>query len=337
MGVNDREQGLKEAIGFSSEGMDEDRGFAGYRQFYAQGADVERLDGPFHARVTGWRFRHMLLFDRHFSGVAHAREERVQADGFDHIVLHHILSGTLVGHARSGFERAGPGDIVFLDMRRGHRTEAYDLHIITASIARDLVLAALGSLGALHGTVAHAPDTAMLGEFLQMLVRHAPTLDDRHDGAFARALIELLPTALGGPRDLGVEARRQDHLRREAVEQLIDREIANRQLTGAAIAERVGVSRATLYRLYERTGGIAGHVRRRRIDAVRRALERPEEPDLGALAKAYGLGSAAALARAFEADQGLDPAAYRARVRQERGDPVETGTRRWNGWMQELD
>ena len=107
------------------------------------------------------------------------------------------------------------------------------------------------------------------GALLQMLVRHAPTLDDRHDGAFARALIELLPTALGGPRDLGVEARRQDHLRREAVEQLIDREIANRQLTGAAIAEGVGVSRATLYRLYERNGGIAGHVRRRRIDGVR--------------------------------------------------------------------
>ena len=224
--------------------MTPDLAFAGYRQLYAQGADVERLDGPFHARVTGWRFRHMLLFDRQLSGMAHVREERVTADGFDHIVLHHVLSGTLIGQGRSGFERAGPGDIVFLDTRRGHRTEARDLHLITASIARDLMLAALGSLGALHGMVVHAPETAMLGEFLQMLVRHAPTLDDRHDGAFARALIELLPTALGGPRDLAVEARRQDHLRREAVEQLIDREIANRQLTGAAIAERVGVSRA---------------------------------------------------------------------------------------------
>ncbi len=328
---------MKEAIGFSSEGMDQDLAFADYRQLYANGADVERLDGPFHARLTGWRFRHMLLFDRHLSGVAHAREERVQADGFDHIVLHHVLSGRLVGQARSGFGQAGPGDIVFPDMRRGHRTEAYGVHIITASLARDLVLAALGSLGALHGLVVQAPETAMLSDFLQSLVRHAPTLDDRHDGAFARALIELLPTALGGPRDLGVEARRQDHLRREAVEQLIDREIANRQLTGAAIAEGVGVSRATLYRLYERSGGIAGHVRRRRIDAVRRALERPEEPNLAQLAETYGLGSAGALSRAFQADQGIDPAAYRARVRQDRGDPVETGTRRWNGWMNELD
>ncbi len=328
---------MKEAIGFSSEGLAPDLAFLRYRQLYAQGADVEQLDGPFHARVTGWRFRHMLLFDRHLSGMAHAREERVTADGFDHIVLHHVLSGTLIGQGRSGFERAGPGDIVFLDTRRGHRTEAHDLHLITASLARDLVLAALGSLGALHGLVVHAPETAMLGAFLEMLVCHAPTLDDRHDGAFARALIELLPTALGGPRDLAIEARRQDHLRREAVEQLIDRQIADRHLTGAAIAEGVGVSRATLYRLYERSGGIAGHVRRRRIDAVRRALERPEEPDLAVLAESYGLGSAAALVRAFQADQGIDPAAYRARVRQDRGDPVETGTRRWNGWMQELD
>ncbi len=300
---------MKEAIGFSSEGLAPDLAFLRYRQLYAQGADVEQLDGPFHARVTGWRFRHMLLFDRHLSGMAHAREERVTADGFDHIVLHHVLSGTLIGQGRSGFERAGPGDIVFLDTRRGHRTEAHDLHLITASLARDLVLAALGSLGALHGLVVHAPETAMLGAFLEMLVCHAPTLDDRHDGAFARALIELLPTALGGPRDLAIEARRQDHLRREAVEQLIDRQIADRHLTGAAIAEGVGVSRATLYRLYERSGGIAGHVRRRRIDAVRRALERPEEPDLAVLAESYGLGSAAALVRAFQADQGIDPAA----------------------------
>ncbi|MDY0960279.1 helix-turn-helix domain-containing protein [Sphingomonas sp. CFBP8993] len=328
---------MKEEIRFSSDGLAEDEAFARYHRLYANGADVVRLDGPFRASVTGWRFRHMLLFDRHLSGMAHVREERVQADGFDHIVLHHVLSGSLTGGPRSGFERAGPGDIVFLDTRRGHRTEARDLHLITASVSRDLVLAAVGSLGALHGHVAQAPDTAMLSDFLQSLVRHAPTLDDRHDGAFARALIELLPTALGGPRDVAVEARRQDHLRREAVEQLIEREIANPNLTGAAIAEQVGVSRATLYRLYQRSDGIARHVRRRRIDAVRRALEGVEDRDLGELAQAYGLGDAAALVRAFQADQGIDPATYRARVRQGRGDPVETGTRRWNGWMQELD
>lgn len=328
---------MKEEIGFSSEGLTEAEAFAQYRQLYANGADVERLDGPFRAHVTGWRFRHILLFDRHLSGMAHAREERVQADGFDHIVLHHVLSGTLVGHARSGFARAGAGDIVFLDTRRGHRTEARDAHLITVSVARDLVLAALGSLEALHGFVAHAPDTAMLSDFLQSLVRHAPRLGDRHDSAFARALIELLPTALGGPRDVAVEARRQDHLRREAVEQLIDRELANPNLTGAVIADLVGVSRATLYRLYSRSDGIARHVRRRRIDAVRRALEGAEERDLGELAQAYGLGDATALVRAFRADQGIDPAEYRARVRRERGDAVETGTRRWHGWMHELD
>ncbi|HJO66470.1 MAG TPA: hypothetical protein QF469_14180 [Sphingomonas sanguinis] len=59
--------------------MDQDLGSADYRQLYANGADVERLDGPFQARLTGWRFRHMLLFDRHLPGVAHAREERVRA------------------------------------------------------------------------------------------------------------------------------------------------------------------------------------------------------------------------------------------------------------------
>lgn len=328
---------MKEAIAFSSEGMAEDVAFDRYRQLYANGADVLRLDAPFHARVTGWRFRHMLLFDRHLSGMAHVREERVQADGFDHIVLHHVLSGSLIGGPRSGFDRAGPGDIVFLDTRRGHRTEAQGLHVITASIARDLVLAALGSLGALHGLVVHAPDTGMLSDYMQSLARHAPALDDRHDGALARALIELLPTALGGPRDVAVEARRQDHLRREAVEQLIEREIGNMHLTGAVIAERVGVSRATLYRLYQRSGGIARHVKRRRIDAVRRALEAAEERDLGELARTYGLGDAAGLLRAFRAEHGIDPAEYRQRVRQGHGDPVETGTRRWNGWMQELD
>ncbi len=328
---------MKEAIGFSSEGMDEDLAFDGYRQLYAGGADVIRLGGPFRARVTGWRFRHMLLFDRHLSGMAHVREERVQADGFDHIVLHHVLSGTLIGGPRSGFERAGPGDIVFLDTRRGHRTEARDLHVITASIARELALAALGSLGALHGLVVQAPDTAMLSDFLQSLVRHSPALDDRHDAAFARALIELLPTALGGPRDVAVEARRQDHLRREAVEQLIDRDLANPNLTGAVVAERVGVSRATLYRLYQRSGGIASHVRRRRVDAVRRALEGAEERGLDELARDYGLGDAAGLVRAFRADQGTDPTEYRARFRRNQGDAVETGTRRWNGWMHELD
>ena len=47
--------GVKEAIGFSSEGLADDDAFVRYRRLYAQGADVVRLDGPFRARVTGWR------------------------------------------------------------------------------------------------------------------------------------------------------------------------------------------------------------------------------------------------------------------------------------------
>ncbi|WP_275044522.1 hypothetical protein [Sphingomonas sanguinis] len=36
--------------------MGQDRVFADYRQLYANGTDVERLDGPSQAYLTGWRF-----------------------------------------------------------------------------------------------------------------------------------------------------------------------------------------------------------------------------------------------------------------------------------------
>lgn len=91
------------------------------------------------------------------------------------------------------------------------------------------------------------------------------------------------------------------------------------------------MSRATLYRLYQRSDGIARHVRRRRGDAVRRALEVPEPRSLDELAQAYRL------VRAFRADHGIDRADYSARVRYGRDDALETGTRRWSGWMHELD
>lgn len=107
--------------------MDQDLGFADYRQLYANGTDVERLDGPFQARLTGWRFAICCCP----TGICRAWRMPV----------------------RSGCGRA--------------------------------------------------PETAMLSDFLQSLVRHAQTLDDQHDGALARTLIELLPTALGGPPHAG--------------------------------------------------------------------------------------------------------------------------------------
>ena len=232
---------------FSSDGLTEDSAFSAYQRLYQAGSDVSRGVGTFRARLQGARLDSMLLFERELSGVVHARSDRVLRDGFDHFVLHIVLAGELVGGAESGFDVAGPGDLLLVDMTRPSRTEARELHVLTCSVSRNVMEAALGQTEQLHGTIIGAPDTLMLRDMMLSITRNIGQLPAAVLPGLTRALIEILGATLNTGMSPAAGARRIDFARREAAIRAIVARLGDRTLDAAKVAEVIGQSRSTLY------------------------------------------------------------------------------------------
>lgn len=321
---------------FDSESLPPDEAYEAYRRLYGGGSDVSRGAGGFRARVHGVRLDHVLLFERTLNGVVHARAERVDIDGFDHFALHLVLSGEMMGGPESCFELATADDLVLVDTRRPSRTEARDLHMLTASMSREVVEAAAGHTEALHGRVVRAPYTVVLRDLMLSILRNAPLLPSEARPGLTRALIELLAVTLNSGASPAAAARRMDFARREAAVRYIVAHLRDRDIDAGAIALATGQSRSALYRLFEREGGVAQYVMTRRLGAVRDALENGSSEPLVVLAEQFGFADESHMNRRFKRAYGRPAGAFRREVASESRHTVSSTVRRWAGWMSEV-
>ena len=320
---------------FSSAGLSEGEAFDRYVRLYSGGSDVSRGEGDFHARVRAWRMDNLLLFERILSGVVHARTGRASTDGFDHIVITLVLAGRVTGGPESAFEEVGPTDIYLTDTLRPSRTEFFNAHVLTASVARTLVGVALGSHAGLHGRVLRVPENLVLADFMQSLARHGDLLRGEVLASLGRAFIDVLSSATA-ERSGGGEARRKDFVRRETVKRHILDNLGHRDLSVDSISKATGISRSGLYRLFEMEGGIARLILDRRLEGVRVAMDRRAGASLDELATQFGCSSATAMGRAFSEAYGVSTLAYRKAVAATAPGDSEDSQRRWESWLTEI-
>lgn len=326
------------ALEFTSEGLAPEAAFDAYRRLYARGSDVSRGPGLFHAHLRAVRLGSLILYDRRLNGVVHARGERVAEDGFNHFAAHLVLAGRLEGSAESGFEDAGPGDLVLVDTRRPSRTTAHDLHVLTASVSRPVITAAAGATDRLHGYVVPAPNTLVLGDVMQSLVRHGAHATADVVPGLRRAFGEALAAALSASsQSAATEARRLDLAQRDAAIRFIESHMADRGLDAAAIAAGLGLSRSSLYRLFQPYGGVAVYIMGRRVAAVRDALEVGASIPLTELAARFGFTDESHLNRRFSRVYGQPVGSYRRAVAMESQDSDNGRARRFAAWMSEIE
>lgn len=96
-------------------------------------------------------------------------------------------------------------------------------------------------------------------------------------------------------------------------EQTIRTHLASPDLSPEMIADEIGVSRATLYRMFAPYGGIMRSVQERRLLAVRAALSDPlETRRLSRLATDFGFRGKVHFSRSFRAQFGVTASEFRA-------------------------
>jgi AraC-like DNA-binding protein len=123
------------------------------------------------------------------------------------------------------------------------------------------------------------------------------------------------PLIMAAPAPKAKGKRRRADL--ELVTAFIDRHLLSTELSPELVAGEFAMSRAVLYRLFEPLGGVAGYVRRRRMEwaAEQFARDGAAPRTIASIAERAGFDSVPAFARAFRAHHGHSPADLRRRSR----------------------
>lgn len=288
-----------------------------YQSIYAQGSDVSKLSATATASVMAHRFKRMLLFDRHSDGLAHHRSlPRVKRDGNDHMSIHLLVEGGLVGGPPGSRRELKPGEMLVFDTSLPMWSQAIQAHYVTAWVARDQVEKTSVNLRSFGGARLPEATCGLLGDFMRMVSHRAPTMSPAMTEGVSRMIGDLLVATLSGAV-LPLERALSDDvvvlMRQERIEAFIMSRLSDPNLGLQHIEAGTGMSRSSIYRAFQDVGGVVRFIQERRVLAFRDALRRRGETrSISSLAYACGFKSVSHSNRLFRDALGMSPGEFRA-------------------------
>ncbi|MCQ4159582.1 helix-turn-helix domain-containing protein [Roseomonas sp. GC11] len=262
--------------------------------------------------------------------------------GMDHYLVQFYRRGGYRGVAGERPILVRPGDISILDMAQTLHTEAEDFENITLVLPRPSLAPLVPVPEALHGVVVEG--ATPLG---RMLAGHLAQLQEcggQMSQAEAQPLLQataMLVAACVAP----VLASRQDspapvHTPSIVlIRRFIESNLAIPDLSPETLMRQFGVSRPTLYRLFEPYGGVASYIRRRRLERCFQEITAavPERRRIAEIAYGWGFRNEAAFSRSFREAFGMSPREARmAGNLRPVPAPVPEGEPATTGWIRRL-
>jgi AraC-like DNA-binding protein len=211
---------------------------------------------------------------------------------------------------------ARPGDVFLIDLSqtvnlqtsvRGGTTAD-----ITLWIPRARLLASISDEHALHGLgmKGTSPAGALVGASLRSLAEQADRMSVQEMDALANGVTELTASAIAPMLETaavsGVAVPLASFV---TIRRFVDRNLNSPELGPEMIANNFGLSRASLYRLFEPVGGIARYIRKQRLNQVFQEITAAELANqrIGQIAYRFGFKNISAFSRLFRATYGASP------------------------------
>ena len=215
--------------------------------------------------------------------------------------------------------RTHPGDVLFLDWR-----EPMELRFLSPArltllaYARAALSERFATDGLWHGLTlaAESPSAQVLAAALRAFARGLRAGAPAEAEALAAGLADLAVRAgQNRLRDLGAAPAEDALVTFLRVRRFVDSNLGSTKLDTAMIARAFGLSRASLYRLFEPCGGVATYLRKARLSRARRLLASPQLADhrIADIAHQAGFRSATVFNRLFRSEFGATPSEARAR------------------------
>lgn len=300
---------------------------AAWRQTTANVFDIsaERNEiGSFKGKFTTYSSRQFILTKATFSRLRLKRSpETITRSRLDHFAIRLLINGSTAGLAGYQAVEAVAGDILFIDL-----SQALDLRASIQSeqtsdvslwIPRARILASFREENALHGLVIKgtSPAGAMIGANLLLLSKHIEKVTCVEMDALANGVLELTARAIAPTLEKAdLSAPTSQLASFVTIRRYIDRNLTSAVLDADAIAKSFGLSRASLYRIFEPVGGIANYIRKARLNRAYQEVTSLELSDrrIGQIAFNLGFRNIPAFNRLFHKVYGLSPSKAREQV-----------------------
>lgn len=326
---------------FDTRGLPRAQQFAAWREAVNVVFDTqstEARDTGFQTSVSAYLIGDVVLGSIHTGAQRYDRSNaKIGRDGHDQYVLQFYLGGSC--RVRDGDMQActRPGDMFIVDASQPLATETTRSEFLNLAVPRRLLAPLLNapdqhSMRVLRGT---EPMVALLRDHLGALNRHAPQMTLANAQAVLPATLQLAASAINASVN-------PEHM--PAVQQCVfvsicrflEQHLNEPQLSAEQVASAFGMSRATLYRLFENEGGFATYVRERRLRRCREMLADPARStmSIAEIAAQHGFSNAANFARAFRRSIGLSPRAVRMLALNGNAVRAQNGSvDDWRYWM----
>lgn len=236
-------------------------------------------------------------------------EGAIRRDSIDHWMLLSVRGGNTVFRVEDRVVIARPGMPVIMPMGMPHGGRRTDSDWKALFLPRDSFAALAPQLDAASALACDAPFGQLIDDFMHWLDRSLPSMTAEHVAALPGVMSALLAACLGGAprpaRAASAEAQRQavDIARRERVRRLIRANLGAHTLGPRMLCRAAGVSRSTLYRLFEHSGGVAATIQRERLRVAHAALSNPaDQRPIWQIAESLAFADASTFSRAFRAE-----------------------------------
>lgn len=294
-------------------GLDEPNAFATWSAVIAPLFEP-RACGPTKKTPTGSAsgviIGDMIIAKVAFNAQNFVRDEQRIAATPDHLLLHLYVSGGFNGVVTRQQTTIGPGKVALIDLGYTVDTRAFASSTISLIVPRKLL--ADVPLNTLTPRLDKFRNDLLAAHMLSLQERSAQ-LTEADVESTVTGTVEFLKRLLApSPDDPLTQQQDADENILALAEAAIRDNLGLSELSPDWLALKLDISRASLYRIFVRRGGIMRHVQERRLLAVQAALSDPlETRRLSRLASDLGFSSEAHFSRSFRARFGVTASAYR--------------------------
>ena len=215
-----------------------------------------------------------------------------------------------------------PGDIAILDLSQAAalRQSAPDgfTEGVTLWVAGANVRALADNDDSLYNVVLKgvSPEGAMIGSAMRSLIVAAPKLRLASFNALADGIVVMVAKIASAKIDRVRDASPSSAASFVLVRRFVDRNLRAPGLGPEMIRAEFGLSRPSLYRLFEPAGGVAAYIRKARLSRAFQDLAAGDDGGVGLIAARYGFRTINAFNRRFHEAYGMIPAQAREHARQ---------------------
>lgn len=279
-------------------------------------ATPERLE-TFQAGLSTYFMGPALFFAADMFGTTYTFSRdpgRIARSGLDLIFVQVTLDGSDQRTINDETLTVEAGDVSLFDLSRPMHAETQHCRNLTLVLPRHLLFSKEVQNDALHGLLLkrHTSTARLIGSHLRALFADLQHITQAEAPTIVTATANLV-TNLVAPQ---IEGRSQPSATvRGAVimeiRRYVEAHIAMPDLGPEHLCKMFGLSRASLYRLFEPIGGVTDYIRTRRLRAAFDMLSTERQRTVGEIAYACGFSDISAFSRAFRNQFGMSPSEVR--------------------------